>query len=926
MNALTRHLLAATLLAGMAVAPLSAPAGVVINEIYYHPPSDIESLQYVELLNDSESTVDVAGWSFVKGIQYRFPDGTRIPAHGFLVVCQDLARFQQYFKTPALGPFRGGLKHSGAKIELVDAQGRHVDGLKFEDKAPWPISPDGFSSSLERISASAPADLPQNWAASPLSADPSLPSGTPGLRNTCASTNLPPIIQRVSVTPTSPKPGEPITVEADIEDRDGIQQAWARYRWFTPGKSTDEIAVPMKRDQGNHYSATLPPAPEGNLVRVRVEALDTAGQRRWFPGENEPRPAISMFVHGPFPDTKIPQVYLIHTRPEDSQGHRHGGLGPAFARRGVSEDQTRGRAERALRAGTDFSRVWAELMLHRNLNSEQIENLRSLFRSQSDAREKSIQTFMAGFAPAKGLESVRSEIKRLRAEFLKSVMTQLSESGRTEFETWWNTEIGATPRDVRSDPILETLRREFPIEMEWQTLATRTNVTPSQAASLKDLAAKALQDRDALRAFAKTALEDDEGPQRLNEKLEPLRKKFREAETSVVGMALIPSLETPSSALKTLVGRHATPVQGSSALVYVSPDHSRIEVFDFVSGNERSAGFKVHLQKDRPLDGMTTLNLIFEHQDRFVIAEPLAFQFYRLAGNASCQTDFVRLQIDDEPLGYYLLCEQPNRAFLRRNKIRDDGQLYKLLWFGHGLKGQHEKKTHVGEGHADLEATIAAINNAKDEAEQWTILRKEFDLEQVITYFAVNLCLSHWDGFFNNYFAYHDTRGTGKWTMYPWDQDKTWGYHDGLNDSEIFYNMPITFGMEGDRPPGLLNSLLNVGGFGMGNAWWRPGGWFSKPLLSNPTLRALYFARVKDLLEHVYTREKWEPLFQQTENRLREEVRYRATLRGGSPDEAEQRLKSNLQLLREHLEKRRKFLLNQPEIHDAGPWDRSKLK
>ena len=57
-------------------------------------------------------------------------------------------------------------------------------------------------------------------------------------------------------------------------------------------------------------------------------------------------------------------------------------------------------------------------------------------------------------------------------------------------------------------------------------------------------------------------------------------------------------------------------------------------------------------------------------------------------------------------------------------------------------------------------------------------------------------------GFFNNHFVYHDTQGTGKWTMYPWDQDKTWGYHDGIQGYDVFVKMPLTTGMAGDVPPG----------------------------------------------------------------------------------------------------------------------------
>ena len=56
---------------------------------------------------------------------------------------------------------------------------------------------------------------------------------------------------------------------------------------------------------------------------------------------------------------------------------------------------------------------------------------------------------------------------------------------------------------------------------------------------------------------------------------------------------------------------------------------------------------------------LTTLNLIFEVNERFVIAEPMAFELYRRIGNAACRTDFVRLTIDGDSLGYQLLIEQP---------------------------------------------------------------------------------------------------------------------------------------------------------------------------------------------------------------------------------------------------------------------------
>src|SRR5262249_45842383 len=83
--------------------------------------------------------------------------------------------------------------------------------------------------------------------------------------------------------------------------------------------------------------------------------------------------------------------------------------------------------------------------------------------------------------------------------------------------------------------------------------------------------------------------------------------------------------------------------QGRSAFLFVDSETGKQELFDFVTFTERSAGYKVHFHKDHPLNGMTTINLIFEYNDRFVLAEPLAYEVYRRAGNSAELSDFVRL-------------------------------------------------------------------------------------------------------------------------------------------------------------------------------------------------------------------------------------------------------------------------------------------
>jgi hypothetical protein len=55
--------------------------------------------------------------------------------------------------------------------------------------------------------------------------------------------------------------------------------------------------------------------------------------------------------------------------------------------------------------------------------------------------------------------------------------------------------------------------------------------------------------------------------------------------------------------------------------------------------------------------------------------------------------------------------------------------------------------------------------------------------------------------------------------MFPWDEDQTWGVAMmmGGGEGEVFHTMAITFGMNGDRPPGQAagaepNGFFNFGG------------------------------------------------------------------------------------------------------------------
>jgi hypothetical protein len=354
-------------------------------------------------------------------------------------------------------------------------------------------------------------------------------------------------------------------------------------------------------------------------------------------------------------------------------------------------------------------------------------------------------------------------------------------------------------------------------------------------------------------------------------------------------------------------------VKGSSAFVYVAPGGGEVQTFDHVLVRPRKGGFKVHFHKDRPLNGMTAINVIFEGAPRWILAEPLAYELYRLAGVPAEQSDHIRIYTDGRYQGYYLLVEQPNKTFLTKHFKDDSGNLYKMVWYGQNIIDKHEKKTNPTTGHDDLLKLMNALNRTSGAA-QWEIIQKNFNVEELANYFAVNMCIQNWDGFFNNYFTYHDIGGTGKWLIIPWDEDKTWGDYDGAALPYPWYEMPLTYGMNSDRSAGLL-SRFGQGPWGGAN-WWRPPGPFSGPLLANPEFRKHFLARLGEICEKVFTEEKFFPVINVMEKRLIPEVQLRAQVFGESPQKSLQIFRADMQSFRDQLVNRRKFIL--AELRKSG--------
>lgn len=142
-----------------------ATAEVVIHEIHYHPEERGQPLEFIELYNHGDQSVDLSAWQLTEAISFTFPAGTLLAPHAYLIVAQDPTRYQ-HLDVIVLGPWTGKLDNDGEAIILTDPQGRERDVVDYGVGFPWPCLADGGGASMELIHPSLDNDLGGSWRAS----------------------------------------------------------------------------------------------------------------------------------------------------------------------------------------------------------------------------------------------------------------------------------------------------------------------------------------------------------------------------------------------------------------------------------------------------------------------------------------------------------------------------------------------------------------------------------------------------------------------------------------------------------------------------------------------------------------------------------------------------------------------------------------
>lgn len=171
--------------------PTPAQESLRVAEVNYHPAEPTaseesalpgitaEDFEFIEFINISNSTLDLAGVQITEGIAYTFPQGATLKAGARVIVAKNPAAFS--IRYPGLlallrGPYFGQLNNDGDTIRVRDAVGENI--LVFTYNDIWFPETDGQGRSLVVSNESYPFDGLDESAAWAVSA--SL-NGSPGL-------------------------------------------------------------------------------------------------------------------------------------------------------------------------------------------------------------------------------------------------------------------------------------------------------------------------------------------------------------------------------------------------------------------------------------------------------------------------------------------------------------------------------------------------------------------------------------------------------------------------------------------------------------------------------------------------------------------------------------------------------------------------
>jgi hypothetical protein len=151
------------------------------------------------------------------------------------------------------------------------------------------------------------------------------------------------------------------------------------------------------------------------------------------------------------------------------------------------------------------------------------------------------------------------------------------------------------------------------------------------------------------------------------------------------------------------------------------------------------------------------------------------------SGQTCFEAEHVRILLNGGFLGLYLLVEAVDDHFLEARGMDTLGNTYKASLDGSSLsifddpEYHWEQKTGEDINMADLQLLIDGLNQTS-QADYSSFVNSVFNRAEMVNILTMNTLLALGSTYYHNYFMHHNP-STNKWSMLPWDMDKTLSYY-----------------------------------------------------------------------------------------------------------------------------------------------------
>ena len=170
--------------------------------------------------------------------------------------------------------------------------------------------------------------------------------------------------------------------------------------------------------------------------------------------------------------------------------------------------------------------------------------------------------------------------------------------------------------------------------------------------------------------------------------------------------------------------------------------------------------------------GKDMLTLNNARQDPTYMDQCLGYGLFAAAGVPASRCNFAHVTVNGDDLGPYVQVESIRRDFLEDRFGDGSGNHYEgtLSDFRPGWVDTFESKENA-EDREDLDAVVDAL--AANDDEVMTALGAVVDLDEFVSFWAVEVLVGHWDGHANatnNFHIYRDP-ATSRFSFIPWGID-----------------------------------------------------------------------------------------------------------------------------------------------------------